>query len=82
MADNRMLINPNPRRGIQARDGEKIKERIREINKQKHKWLAQEQRRRPEAKITCSFIPLNLDDLWRDHDVVDLESFERIAPHL
>tara|TARA_R100000664_G_scaffold9791_3_gene16329 strand:- start:912 stop:1136 length:225 start_codon:yes stop_codon:yes gene_type:complete len=70
------------RKNIEVRDGEEIKKRIREINKQKHKWLAQEQRRRPEAKITCSLITLNLDDLWRDHDVVDLKSFERIAPYL
>ena len=70
------------RKNIEVRDGEEIKKRIREINKQKHKWLAQEQRRRPKAKITCSLITLNLDDLWRDHDVVDLKSFERIAPYL
>ena len=82
MTDNRMLINPNPRRGIEVRDGKEIIARIREINDMKRKWLTQEQRRRPEAKITCSLIPLNLDDLWRDHDVVDLESFERIAPYL
>ena len=66
MTDNRMLINPNPRRGIEVRDGKEIIARIREINDMKRKWLTQEQRRRPEAKITCSFIPLNLDDLWRD----------------
>tara|TARA_R100001463_G_scaffold27709_4_gene64094 strand:- start:5005 stop:5253 length:249 start_codon:yes stop_codon:yes gene_type:complete len=82
MRDRRMIVNPNPRRGIEVRDGEAIKARINEINNLKRKWLAQEQRRRPEAMISCTLISLNLDDLWRDHDVVDLESFERVAPYL
>ena len=82
MRDKRMIVNPNPRSGIEVRDAEAIKARINEINNLKRKWLAQQQRRRPEAKITCSLITLNLDDLWRDHGVVDLKSFERIAPYL
>ena len=82
MRDKRMIINPNPRSGIEVRDAEAIKARINEINNLKRKWLAKEQRRRPEAKISCTLISLNLDDLWRDHDVVDLESFERVALYL
>ena len=82
MRDRRMIVNPNPRRGIEVRDAEAIKARINEINNLKRKWLAKERRRRPEAKISCTLISLNLDDLWRDHDVVDLESFERVALYL
>ena len=70
------------RRNIEVRDKEEIKKRIRMLNKRKKEWLEQEQKRRPEAKISCSFISQNLDDLWRDYDIVDLKSFERIAPYL
>ena len=82
MQDRRMLINPNPRNNIEIKDAEAIKARINEINDGRRKWLAEQKHRRYEAKISCSLITLNLDDLWREHGVRDLESFERVANFL
>ena len=76
-----MIVNPNPRSGIEVKDAEKIRERIIEINKQREAFLRKERKRHRisgrQCKITQSYITHNLDDLWRDHGIYDLESFER-----
>lgn len=86
MRDKRMVVNPNPRSGIEVKDAEKIRERIFEINEERTKELRRMRDRAKWAgrkiKIEQSYITHNLDDLWRDHGVCDLESFERICHFL
>ena len=86
MRDNRMIVNPNPRSGIEVKDAEKIRERIFEINKQREAWWRKERKRHQlsgrKCKLSQSYITHNLDDLWRDHGVCDLESFERVCQFL
>jgi len=86
MRDKRMVVNPNPRSGIEVKDAEKIRERIFEINKQRERELKkfnyQLQVTGRNASMSQSYITHNLDDLWRDHGVCDLESFERICHFL
>lgn len=86
MRDKRMVVNPNPRSGIGVKDAEKIRERIFEINKQREAWWRKERKRHQlsgrKCKLDQSYITHNLDDLWRDHGVCDLESFERICHFL
>ena len=86
MSGKNSTINPNPRRGIEVRDQEAIKARIIEINKQREAWWRKERKRHMlsgrKCKLTQSYITHNLDDLWRDYGVCDLESFERVAKFL
>lgn len=86
MRDKRMVVNPNPRSGIEVKDAEKIRERIFEINKQREAWWRKERKRHQlsgrKCKLDQSYITHNLDDLWREHGVCDLESFERICHFL
>ena len=81
-----MVVNPNPRSGIKVKDAEKIRERIIEINKEREAWWRKERKRHQLSGRKChlsqSYITHNLDDLWRDHNVCDLESFERVANFL
>ncbi len=68
------------------KDAEKIRERILEINKQRERELKkfnyQLQVTGRNALMSQSYITHNLDDLWRDHGVCDLESFERVCHFL
>ena len=86
MRDNRMIVNPNPTRGIKVEDQAAIKKRIIEINKKREAWKRKEYHRilasGRKAKISISFITHNMDDLWRNHGITDLESFERVCKFL
>tara|TARA_R110001632_G_scaffold18098_5_gene56458 strand:+ start:963 stop:1223 length:261 start_codon:yes stop_codon:yes gene_type:complete len=86
MQDNRMIVNPNPTRGIKVEDQPAIKKRIFEINKKREAWKRKEYNRIRDsgrkAKISISFITHNMDDLWRNHGITDLESFERLCHYI